>query len=81
MTYKLIGLEKFTSKKGIEITKLHCAYKNPNSKNLIGTAVETFFILTENVPSDICIDCYINVFYGRQGANGFLSGIQIIDNK
>lgn len=79
MTYKLIGIEKFTSKKGTAITKLHCAFKNPMSKSLSGTAVETFFILSDNVPSDICLDVYINVFYGRQGANGFLSGIQIVD--
>lgn len=81
MTYKLIGYERFLSKKGTSITKLHCAYKNPTADRLVGTGVESFMILTDNVPSDIVIDSYIQVFYGRQGASGFLASIQVVDNK
>lgn len=79
MTYKLIGYERFLSKKGTSITKLHCAYKHPTSDRLFGTGVESFLILTENVPSDIVIDSYIQVYYGRQGASGFLASIQVIN--
>lgn len=77
--YKIIGLENFTSKSGKQITKIHSVYKDDSSDRLSGTGVESFFIMTENVPADTCIDCYFIPLYGRQGSKGFLQSIQIVN--
>lgn len=79
MQYKIIGLENFKSKSGKEITKIHSVYKNDISDRLSGTGVESFFIMTENLPPETAIDVYFTPLFGRQGDKGFLLSIQIID--
>ena len=75
-TYKIIGLENFTAKSGKLITKIYCVYQK---NNVSGLACETFVIMTENVPSDITVDVKFRPLYGRQGANGFLASLEIVE--
>lgn len=74
--YKVVGLENFKSKTNKEITKIHAIYQDIR---VSGVGCETFFIMTENVPSDLAIDTKFNALYGAQGAKGFLAGIQITE--
>lgn len=74
MIFKIIGLETFKSKNGNEITKIYAIYERDN---ISGFGCETFFIMKDNCPSDICLEAKFMPFYGRQGAKGFLAGIQI----
>lgn len=75
MIYTIIGIENFKSKKGTDISILHTTF-NKTSTNC--KCVEKFFILTANVPPELSVGDEVNVLYGPQGANGFLSGVQII---
>lgn len=76
-TYKIIGLENFVAKSsGKLITKIYCVY---NKEKVSGLACETFVIMTENVPSDVAVDCKFRPLYGRQGANGFLASLEIVE--
>lgn len=73
--YKVIGLENFTSKTNKQITKIHAIYEDIR---IFGVGCETFFIMTENVPDELCVDTKFNVYYGAQGSKGFLAGVNII---
>lgn len=75
MIYTILGIETFKSKKGTDISILHTTY-NKASNNC--KCVEKFFILSSNVPDELEVGDEVNVLYGPQGANGFLSGVQII---
>ena len=76
MIYKIVGIERFVSKAGKNITKIHSIYQG---EKIAGVGCETFFILTENVPDTIAVDLKFTPYYGRQGANGFLAGINIVN--
>lgn len=76
ITYKIIGLENFTAKSGNLITKIHSIYQKDN---VSGVACETFVIMTNNVPSDIALDVKFRPLYGRQGSNGFLASLEIVE--
>lgn len=75
-TYKIIGFDNFTAKSGKLITKIYSVYQK---NNVSGLACETFVIMTENVPSDITVDCKFRPLYGRQGASGFLAALEIVE--
>lgn len=74
--FKVVGLESFQSKKGQSITKIHTAYKD---ERISGSGVEVFFIMSDLVPEDICIDALVTVYYGEQGKGGFLAGIKVCE--
>lgn len=76
MTYKIVGIERFVSKTGKNITKIHSIYQK---ESIAGVGCETFFIMAENVPDYIAPDDKFVPYYGRQGAQGFLAGINIVN--
>lgn len=76
-TYKIIGLESFTAKSGNLVTKIHAVYQN---NKISGLGCETFFIMQNDVPSDVTVDAKFKPLFGRQGDKGFLAGIQLLND-
>lgn len=75
--YIVVGIEKFKSKNNIDICILYVTYTK-RTPSIDGTATDKFFIVSSSVPEELSIGDTINVFYGVQGAKGFLAGIKII---
>lgn len=70
--WKVLGISRFNTKKGLPAAMLHLAR---NGRNMEGQEVYAQFVLVETLPAGLTVGDEVKIMYNR---NAFVESIEIV---
>ena len=74
-TWKILGISRFTTKKGISAVTLHMSRPLRESVNNEGNEVYSQFVMADMIPAGLQVGDEVRVYYNR---NAFVEAIEIV---